>query len=129
MIFLVDKICKMYETAVKIDPTNEDLLTALFMSYVRINDFSAQQKTAVTLYKQKPKNPYYCWMVMSNILLATRGEGIGESFFNSSTWFFWENFIGATDDKKRSLFLGLAERMMLKYVNEGKLDAEQEVGV
>jgi len=61
---------------VKVDPTNEELHTQLFMSYVRICDFKSQQKSAMALYKQKPKNPYYCWTVMSIVLQATRGEGI-----------------------------------------------------
>lgn len=75
MIFTVEKICKLYEAAVKLDPTNEELHTHLFMSYVRISDFKAQQQSAMALYKQKPKNPYYCWNVMSIVLQATRGEG------------------------------------------------------
>lgn len=60
----------------KVDPTNEELHTQLFMSYVRISDFKLQQQSAMALYKQKPKNPYYCWNVMSIVLQATRGEGI-----------------------------------------------------
>lgn len=62
------KICEMYENALKIDSTNEELHTQLFMSYVRISDFKLQQQGAMALYKQKPKNPYYCWAVMSTIL-------------------------------------------------------------
>jgi N-terminal acetyltransferase B complex non-catalytic subunit len=93
---------------VKLDPTNEELFTHLFMSYARIFDFKSQQKTAMTLYKHKPKTPYYCWAVMSIILQATRGEG-------------------KDDLKKRKLLLSLAERMMEKLIVDGKLDAEQEV--
>lgn len=104
----MEKICKLYETAVKLDPTNEELHTHLFMSYARIFDFKLQQQTAMTLYKHKPKTPYYCWAVMSIILQATRGEG-------------------KTDHKKRKLLLSLAERMMEKLIIDGKLDAEQEV--
>lgn len=58
----------MYENAIKIDSTNEELHTQLFMSYVRIADFKSQQQCAMALYKQKPKNPYYCWAVMSIVL-------------------------------------------------------------
>jgi N-terminal acetyltransferase B complex non-catalytic subunit len=104
----LEKICKLYETAVKLDPTNEELFTHLFMSYARIFDFKSQQKTAMTLYKHKPKTPYYCWAVMSIILQATRGEG-------------------KDDLKKRKLLLSLAERMMEKLIVDGKLDADQEV--
>ncbi|CAG9767813.1 unnamed protein product [Ceutorhynchus assimilis] len=104
----LEKICKLYETAVKLDPTHEELHTQLFMSHVRVSDFKAQQQSAMALYKQKPKNPYYCWNVMSIVLQATRGEG-------------------ATDPTKRKLLLSLAERMMKKLVDDDKVDAEQEV--
>ncbi|KAG5875825.1 hypothetical protein JTB14_017256 [Gonioctena quinquepunctata] len=104
----LDKICKLYETAVKIDPGNEELHTHLFMSYVRIADFKAQQQSAMALYKTKPKNPYYCWAVMSIILQATRGEG-------------------SKDPLKHKLLLSLAERMFSKLLTEDKIDAEQEV--
>ncbi|KAJ8964378.1 hypothetical protein NQ314_004943 [Rhamnusium bicolor] len=104
----LEKICKLYETAVKLDPTNEELHTHLFMSYVRISDFKSQQQSAMTLYKYKPKNPYYCWAVMSIILQATRGEG-------------------AKDPIKRKLLLSLCERMFDKLIVENKIDAEQEV--
>lgn len=104
----MEKICRLYETAVKLDPTNEELHTHLFMSYVRVFDFKSQQQSAFTLYKLKPKNPYYCWAVMSVVLQATRGEG-------------------KSDPKKRVLLLSLAERMMDKLIGEGKLEAEQEV--
>nr|CAI5836675.1 unnamed protein product [Callosobruchus analis] len=104
----LEKICKLYETAVKLDPTNEELHTHLFMSYVRVSDFKSQQQSAMTLYKIKPKNPYYCWAVMSIILQATRGEG-------------------SSDPKKRKLLLSLAERMFTKMITDNKIDAEQEV--
>lgn len=104
----MEKVCQLYETAVKIDPNNEELHTHLFMSYVRVFDYKSQQQSAMTLYKLKPKNPYYCWAVMSIILQATRGEG-------------------ARDGKKRSLLLSLAERMMIKLISDNKLEAEQEV--
>lgn len=58
----------MYENALKVDSANEELHTQLFMSYVRISDFKLQQQSAMALYKQKPKNPYYCWAVMSTVL-------------------------------------------------------------
>ncbi|CAG9821462.1 unnamed protein product [Phaedon cochleariae] len=104
----LEKICRLYETAVRIDPTNEELHTHLFMSYVRISDFKLQQQSAMALYKLKPKNPYYCWAVMSIILQATRGEG-------------------CRDPLKRKLLLSLAERMFDKLLTENKIDAEQEV--
>ncbi|XP_056635137.1 phagocyte signaling-impaired protein [Diorhabda sublineata] len=104
----LEKICKLYEIVVKHHPNNEELHTHLFMSYVRIYAFKAQQQTAMALYKSKPKNPYYCWAIMSVILQATRGEG-------------------TRDPQKRELLLSLAERMFNKLLNDNKVDAEQEV--
>lgn len=64
----MDKICKVYTNAVKSQPGNEDLLTQLFMSHVRVNDYKSQQTVALQLYKAKPKNPYYFWAVWSIVL-------------------------------------------------------------
>lgn len=58
----------MYAEAVKQIPGNEEILSHLFMSYVRINDFKSQQVVAMQLYRVKPKNPYYFWAVMSIVL-------------------------------------------------------------
>ena len=46
-----DKICLMYENAAKREPQNEDILSQLFMAYVRIGDYKKQQRTAMQLYK------------------------------------------------------------------------------
>lgn len=66
----------MYEAAVKADPHNEELLTHLFMSYVRLGDYKKQQQTAFALYKLKPKNPYYFWAVMSIVMQAIHADEI-----------------------------------------------------
>ncbi|KAB0791042.1 hypothetical protein PPYR_02842 [Photinus pyralis] len=103
-----EQICTLYENAIKLDPANEEFHTQLFMSYVRIGDFKLQQQSALNLYKLKPKNPYYCWAVMSVVQQATRGSG-------------------EFDSTKRGVLLSLAERMIDKLIAESKLDAEQEV--
>lgn len=64
----------MYEAAAKADPNNEELLTHLFMSYVRLGDYKKQQQTALALYKLKPKNPYYFWAVMSIVMQAIHAD-------------------------------------------------------
>ena len=58
----------MYEAAVKKDPSNEEFLSHLFMSYVRTGSYKNQYLIAMQLYKQKPKNPYYFWAVMSKVM-------------------------------------------------------------
>jgi hypothetical protein len=60
--------CQIYEAAVRKDPLNEEFLSHLFMGYVRIGDYRKQQQTAMTLFKVKPKNPYYFWAVMSILM-------------------------------------------------------------
>lgn len=104
----MEKICSLYSEASKSAPGNEDILSHLFMSYVRINDFKSQQAVALQLYKIKPKNPYYLWAVMSVVLQAVKGP----------------------DSKiptKSKLLLSLAQRMIDKLINDDKLDAEQDV--
>lgn len=98
----------LYANAAEQDAGNEEILSQLFMAYVRVNDFQSQQKVAMQLYKLKPKNPYYCWAVMSCVLKALRGA---ES---------------ASPDKSK-LLLELAQRMVEKLINDDKMDAEQEV--
>ncbi|CAK9820354.1 N-alpha-acetyltransferase 25, NatB auxiliary subunit [Anthophora plagiata] len=100
-----DKISEVYEAAAKVDPNNEELLTDLFMSYVRLGDYKKQQQTALALYKLKPKNPYYFWAVMSVVMQA----------------------IHADEELAKGVTLPLAERMVLKLINEGKMKAGQEV--
>ena len=65
-MFSVDLIADMYTKAHAAKPDSEDILTALFMAYVRLGDYKKQQQTAMALHRLKPsKNPYYFWAVMS----------------------------------------------------------------
>ncbi|XP_017891294.1 N-alpha-acetyltransferase 25, NatB auxiliary subunit [Ceratina calcarata] len=100
-----DKISQVYEAAAKVDPNNEELLTHLFMSYVRLGDYKKQQQTALALYKLKPKNPYYFWAVMSIVMQAIHSD----------------------EKLAKGVTLPLAERMVLKLIKEGKMEVEQEV--
>lgn len=90
LFFVADKISEVYEAASKADPKNEELLTHLFMSYVRLGDFKKQQQTALTLYKVVPKNPYYFWAVMSCVMQAKHEK----------------------DEQAKKISLTLAERMV-----------------
>ena len=67
-LFSANKICDVYLAASKKDPNNEELLTHLFMSYVRIGNYRKQHQHAMSLYKLRPKNPYYFWAVMSVVM-------------------------------------------------------------
>ena len=95
----------MYANATKKEPS-EDLLSHLFMSYVRVGNYKKQQEAAVALYKARPKNPYYFWAVMSIVLQATTGN---------------------VDEKLAvTMLLPLAQRMIEKLVKEGRMEQEQE---
>lgn len=108
LFLLVDKICQMYQTAIELAPGNEEIVSHLFMSHVRVNNFKAQQNVALQLYKINPKNPYYFWAVMSVVLQALRGPD-------------------RLDPLRKNILLALAQRMIDKMITEDKLDAEQEV--
>lgn len=100
----------IYQNAAKKQPANEELLTQLFMAYVRINDYKSQQTVALQLYKAKPKNPYYFWAVMSVVLQALRGPESRDK-----------------DKQKSKVLLTLAQRMVDKIISSDKIEAEQEV--
>ena len=97
----------MYEKACLLDPSNEELLSQLFMAYVRIGEYKKQQSTALALYKVKAKTPYYFWAVMSVVLQAKEASA---------------------DEEKtvQKIMLPLAERMISKMEKESKMEQEQE---
>jgi len=101
-----DLISPMYEIAVKYCPSNEEYLTHLFMSYVRMDKFREMHRVAVMLYKQHPKNPYLFWGIMSIVLQAQNAEDQALS---------------------KKMYLPLAEKMIEKHINDGKIEAEAEV--
>ncbi|KAK4311699.1 hypothetical protein Pmani_016831 [Petrolisthes manimaculis] len=100
-----EQICRVYETATKKEPGNEELLSHLFMAYVRVSNYRNQHQTAMRLFKLKPKNPYYFWAVMSHVMQGVKSG----------------------DQKGREVSLLLAERMVNNFVKEGKIEAEAEV--
>ncbi|XP_059048216.1 phagocyte signaling-impaired protein [Achroia grisella] len=100
----LQKVCALYEAAVKVEPTSEELHSHLFMSYVRVGDHRSQQRAAMVLYKFAPKNPYYFWAVMSIILQAKTSDDI----------------------PKRNILLSLAQRMVDNFITDKKMEAEQE---
>ena len=66
---IVKKITELYADAAKHYPKNQEILTHLFMAYVRIGDYQKQQQTAAALHKNFPQSgPYYCWRVMSVLM-------------------------------------------------------------
>lgn len=100
----LQKVCTLYEKAIKVDGANEELHSHLFMSYVRIGDYKSQQRAAMALYKFSPKNPYYFWAVMSIVLQAKEID----------------------DTKQKTILLALAQRMVENFIADNKMEAEQE---
>ena len=88
-VFAADRICTVYEMAVKTEPSNEELLSHLFMAYVRIGDYKNQQQTAMKLYKLKPKNPYYFWAVMSHVMQVCSCWGRSKHVLNVNLIILW----------------------------------------
>lgn len=105
-----EMVADMYEKAVAKDPSNEELLSHLFMSYVRLGNYKKQQQVALNLYKLKPKNPYYFWSVVSLYLQAINTSDSSDAPANT-----------------KSLLLKLAEKKVEKFISEGKIEAEAEV--
>ena len=64
----MEKVPEIYDAAVKKKPKNDELLSHLFMAYVRTEDYKKQQQTALALHKVVPSNPYYSWAVMSIVM-------------------------------------------------------------
>ena len=65
----MELIADMYENAHTAKPDNEEVLSALFMAYVRLGNYKKQQQTAMKLHRLRPnKNPYYFWAIMSIVM-------------------------------------------------------------
>ncbi|XP_049535550.1 phagocyte signaling-impaired protein [Anopheles darlingi] len=103
----LDRICTLFSNANRQQPGNEELLSQLFIAYMRVDDFKGQQTVALQLYKLRPRNSYYFWAVVSLVLQALRGPD-------------------AHDAQKAQLLLTLAQRMVDKFIVENKLETAQE---
>lgn len=118
--FTVDLIADAYRRAVAKEPGNEELLSHLFMSYVRLSDYKKQQDVAMMLYKLAPKSPYFFWSVMSLYLQVS----CSHSFTLSDHLL---KAITEVDEKKKNLFLALADKKIQKFVEEGRIETDAEV--
>jgi N-terminal acetyltransferase B complex non-catalytic subunit len=83
----VEQIVDLYENARKSKPDNEEILSALFMAYVRLGNYKKQQQTAMLLHRLQPqKNPYYFWAIMSIVMqvcLYTGKSLLLKNFYSS----------------------------------------------
>ncbi|KAJ2958587.1 hypothetical protein NQZ79_g5865 [Umbelopsis isabellina] len=99
-----DQIVHLYEAAAKLQPNNEEFANHWFMAMVRGNDLKGQQQAALKLHKTFKNNKYLFWAIMS---LALQGEA---------------NKSGANN-----LSYTLAERMMTKAMEEGRVQQTEEL--
>ncbi|OZC07903.1 hypothetical protein X798_05117 [Onchocerca flexuosa] len=99
-----ERICTLYEKICARYPKNEQYLTHLFMSYVRVRNYKQQQKTALALYKEFQRNPYYFWNVMSIVMQAITGD----------------------QKLAQSTLYPLAEKMVTKMIESNLIQAEAE---
>ncbi|PKC15902.1 TPR-like protein [Rhizophagus irregularis] len=100
----LDEVIQIYENAVRQSPNNEELANHWFMALVRNHDYKGQQQAGLKLHKSFKVNKYLFWSIMSLVLQA---ENAPES--------------------QSTIFISLAERMMVKAVNEGRMRTTEEV--
>ena len=77
---LAKRIPEIYESVVQKKTKNDELLSHLFMSYVKTEDYKKQQQTALSLYKVIPSNPYYLWAVMSIVMQVSNWIFVNKKF-------------------------------------------------
>ncbi|KAG2173554.1 hypothetical protein INT44_007145 [Umbelopsis vinacea] len=99
-----DQIVHLYEAAAKLQPNNEEFANHWFMAMVRGKDLKGQQQAALKLHKSFKNNKYLFWAIMS---LALQGE--------------------AAKGTTPNLSYTLAERMMSKALEEGKVKQTEEI--
>lgn len=75
---LPERIVAAYAAACDAVPNNEELLSHLFMAYVRTRQFAQQQQTAKRLFEANPDPKYSAWMAASAALRADDEERNGD---------------------------------------------------
>ncbi|XGW18083.1 hypothetical protein V3C99_002582 [Haemonchus contortus] len=75
-----DRITTLYERAVAVSPTEQNL-THLFMAHVRNRSYKNQQLVAMRLYKEFGNTPYFFWGVMSIVMQAHESPEMGAKMF------------------------------------------------
>ncbi|PIO61687.1 hypothetical protein TELCIR_16781, partial [Teladorsagia circumcincta] len=75
-----DRITTLYERAVAVSPTEQNL-THLFMAHVRNRSYKNQQLVAMRLFKEFNNTPYFFWGVMSIVMQARDSPEMGAKMF------------------------------------------------
>ena len=114
----LSKIVSFYENAVatcqKRPATSaqelEDMQTSLFYAYVRTRDFAKQQQVSLRLFKQSGRMTFCYWNAASYVMMSK------EQRRNESP----------ADATKRAMYLTLAEKMLQKAYDDGKMEYNGE---
>ncbi|KAI8050960.1 N-acetyltransferase B complex non catalytic subunit-domain-containing protein [Syncephalis plumigaleata] len=101
---LHDENARLYEAAFKAQPQNEELANLYFMSLARGDSFKAQHQLALRMHKTFKSSKYLFWAINCLVLQSK----------------------SATDAEK-TLLLTLAERMMVKAVEDDKISQFEEL--
>jgi N-terminal acetyltransferase B complex non-catalytic subunit len=117
------KIVSFYENAVNKSKQNtamagshehEEILVSLFYAYVRNRDFLKQQQVSLKLYRETGRMMFCFWNAATYAMLARIGNAVSVS--NKSN----------DDEKQKSVYLQLAEKMLQKAYEEQKMEYNGE---
>ncbi|CAH8528313.1 unnamed protein product [Heterobilharzia americana] len=100
------QISEFLRSSLEKTPNREDLLVCLFLHQVQEGDFSAQQATARLLSQNFPSTSYVYWVMMSTIMQAEADPVMG-----------------------KRMYLPLAEKMLLREAESGKMTRHSEFQV
>jgi len=108
----VSKIVDIYEAALKRKPNDLDIMSHLFMAYVRVFNFKRQKEVAMQMYKNFPikKRLYSFWAIMS---LFMQSRASAES--------------GGPETPESKVCLSLAEKMCEKMIEDERTPEEIEL--
>lgn len=124
-VYQPQAICEVYEKASQKEPGNEEILNNLFFAYVRVGDYAKQKLTAMSLYKIKPKNQYYFWAFISTLLQSV--DSVTDLIRLCTIPSERHNTITFVPSDKAKSGIALVHRLMEKFVNDDKIESEQEV--
>lgn len=105
----VGKIVEMYEAATKRKPNDLDIMSHLFMAYVRVFNFKRQKEVALQMYKNfaLKKRLHSFWVIISLVLQSQEP--------------------GALETSNSKVCLSLAERMCEKMIDDERIQEEIEL--
>ncbi|KAL7750543.1 mitochondrial distribution and morphology [Sorochytrium milnesiophthora] len=105
----LEKVVQLYENACKQRPQDEELANHHFMALVRVHDYKAMQQLANKLSKQFGQKRYFFWSACAIYMQARNTSGAADA---------------ATS---KAMLLSLAERMLAKAYQDGKVTTYEQL--